>query len=118
MWQNMRDVILEEFPEAPGIPEDRDNCITKIEELYTSDAYHSLSIEGYRVSSELIDRLRSGNWNADTYEEDRNHRDALAARRYWQAFLSVADSIKKMLDGDYAGATAKSDHGTWYRDTI
>ena len=27
-----------------------------------SDAYHSLSIEGYRVSPELIERVRRGSW--------------------------------------------------------
>ena len=116
LWQNMREVVLAEFPEAPGIPEDKESYAKKIEELYTSDAYHSLSIEGYRVSLELIDRVRSGNWNPDTNEEDRSHRDALAARGYWQAFQSVEESIKKILDGDNAGQTISRDHGTWYRE--
>lgn len=116
MWQNMREVILEEFPEAPGIPDNKDAYVKKIEELYTSDAYHSLSIEGYRVSLELIERVRSGNWNPDTNGDDRNHRDALAARGYWQAFQSVEDSIKKILDGDNAGQTINRDHGAWYRE--
>ena len=116
MWQNMRETVLEEFPEAPGIPEDKESYVKKIEELYTSDAYHSLSIEGYRVSLELIDRVRSGNWNPDTNEEDRNHRDALAARGYWQVFQAVEDSIKKILDGNNAGQIISRDHGAWYRE--
>jgi Fic family protein len=115
MWQNMRKTVLEEFPEAPGNPEDKDAYLKKIEELYTSDAYHSLSIEGYRVSIELIERVRSGDWNPDDNEEDRNHRNALAARGYWQAFQAVEDSIKKILDGDNASLTTSRDHGTWYR---
>ena len=116
MWQNMREVVLEEFPEAPGIPEDKESYVKKIEELYTSDAYHSLSIEGYRVSLELIERLRSGNWNPDDNEEDRNHRDALAARGYWQAFQAVEDSIKKILNGHNAGQIISRDHGAWYQE--
>jgi hypothetical protein len=116
MWQRMREVILEEFPKAPGIPEDKESYVKKIEELYTSDAYHSLSIEGYRVSLELIERVRSGNWNPDDNEEDRNHRDALAARGYWQAFQSVKESIEKILTGESAGLIAGRDHGAWYRE--
>ena len=116
MWQNMRETVLEEFPEAPGNPGDKDAYLKKIEELYTSDAYHSLSIEGYRVSLELIERVRSGNWNPDDNEEDRNHRNALAARGYWQAFQAVEASIKKILNGDNAGLTTSRDHGTWYRE--
>jgi hypothetical protein len=116
MWQNMREVVLAEFPEAPGIPEEKESYVKKIEELYTSDAYHSLSIEGYRVSLELIDRVRVGNWNPDDNEEDRNHRDALAARGYWQAFQAVKESIKTILMGESAGLIAGRDHGTWYRE--
>ena len=88
----------------------------KIEELYTSDAYHSLSIEGYRVSPELIERVRSGDWNPDDNEEDRSHRNALAARGYWQAFQTVQDSIKKILSGESAGERVGDDHGIWYRE--
>ncbi len=116
MWQNMRETVLEEFPEAPGIPDDRKSYLKKIEELYTSDAYHSLSIEGYRVSPELIERVRSGDWNPDDNEEDRSHRNALAARGYWQAFQTVQDSIKKILSGESAGERVGDDHGIWYRE--
>jgi len=116
MWQNMRETVLEVFPEAPGNPKDKGAYLKKIGELYASDAYHSLSIEGYRVSIELIERVRSGNWNPNDNEEDRNHRNALAARGYWQAFQAVEDSIKKILDGDDASLTTRRDHRTWYRE--
>lgn len=116
MWQNMREIVLEECPQAPGIPRDHEAYVKRIEELYTTDAYHSLSIEGYRVNPELIERVRSGNWNPDTNEEDRNHRGAMAARGYWQAFQSVQGSIGKILDGENAGLTVSADHGAWYRE--
>ena len=35
-------------------------CMKEIEKLYQYDAYHSLSIEGYEVTPELIERARSG----------------------------------------------------------
>ena len=55
-----------------------------------ADAYHSLSIEGCRVSYELIERVRSGNWNPDS---DKNNQNTLAARGYWLAFLAVKESL-------------------------
>ena len=61
--------------------------------------------------------LRRGNWNPDTNENDRNHRDTLAARGYWQAFQAVEDSIKKIVDGSNAVQTTSRDHGTWARST-
>ena len=30
---------------------------------YATDAYHSLSIEGYRVTHELIEQVRAGDWD-------------------------------------------------------
>ncbi|MFV5693519.1 hypothetical protein ACM55K_15965 [Flavobacterium sp. LT1R49] len=47
-----------------------------------TDAYHSLSIEKYRVTPELIERVRSGVWNAKENEDDRKQREAMAARGY------------------------------------
>jgi hypothetical protein len=35
------------------------------DERYVSDAYNSLSIEGYRVTDELIERVARGDWNPD-----------------------------------------------------
>ena len=77
-------------------------------------AYNSLSIEGYKVSAALIEKVRSGNWNPDN--DDRNQHDALAARGYWQAFQAVKQSIEKVLSGDNAGRIAGRDHATWYRE--
>ena len=77
-----------------------------VDEVYVTDAYHSLSIEGYRVSRELIERARSGDWNPDANEHDRLHRDALAARGYHQAFGVVKKSVHAVLTGQNAGSVA------------
>ncbi|MBK1621926.1 cell filamentation protein Fic, partial [Lamprobacter modestohalophilus] len=86
-----------------------------VEDIYPTDAYHSLSIEGYRVSAELIEQVRSGHWNPDGNDGDRGQRDALAARGYWQAYRAVHDSLKRVLAGENAGAVVAQDHGIWYR---
>jgi len=116
MWQEMRHYIIERFPLAPGLPNNKKVYLKSIEDIYVTDAYHSLSIEGYRVSRELIERVRSGQWNPDEDENDREHRNALAARGYWQAFQSVYESVKKVLSGAEPGKVASDDHRSWYRE--
>lgn len=116
MWSQMREPIIERFPAAPGKLNDIEAYLERVNDTYVTDAYHSLSIEGYRVSPELIERVRSGTWNPDTDESDREHRDALAARGYWLAYQQVLQSLNKVLEGDNPGGVADDDHGSWYRE--
>ena len=81
-----------------------------------TDAYHSLSIEGYRVSPALIEAVRGGAWNPDRNEDHRAQRDALAARGYWQACQVVRGSVRRVLEGENPGTVAEEDHGAWYRE--
>ena len=116
MWAEMRTAVIERFPEPPGPPRDIEAYLKHVEDAYVTDAYHSLSIEGYRVSPELIERVRSGTWNPEANREDREHRDVLAARGYWQAFQAVRRSLERVLGGDDSGKVADQDHGTWYQE--
>jgi Fic/DOC family len=116
MWQQMRGRVIEKFPPSPGRPKNIDKYLKHVQDIYVTDAYHSLSIEGYRVSPALIERMRSGAWNPDANEEDREHRNTLAARGYWLAFQAVQKSVRRVLRGDNAGTVAEEDHGAWYRE--
>lgn len=116
MWHEMRKIILSNFPKAPGIPEDISEYLKKIEEIYLTDAYHSLSIEKYRVTPDLIQRVRSGQWDADDNEDDRKQKDAMAARGYWQAFNAVKKSINRIFSGENSGKVTDDEHGDWYRE--
>ncbi len=116
MWHEMRKSIIELFPAAPGIPADKEGYLKKVEEIYVTDAYHSLSIEKYKVTPELIERVRTGTWNYKENEEDKKQRDAMAARGYWQAFKRVEESIGKILNGENPGKVADADYGDWYRE--
>ncbi len=119
-WAAMREPVLKHFPPAAGTTIDTQTYLKRLDDIYVTDAYHSLSIEGYRVTTELVERVRSGNWNPDSDENDRNQRNALAARGYWQAFQAVKESIGKVLgkktDGAIAGTVAEDDHEKWYRE--
>ena len=114
-WQQMREIVLETFPEAPGIPKGTQAYLKTVDEIYVEDAYHSLSIEGYRVSRELIERIRSGAWNPDGDSADRQQKDAMAAIGYYEAFQVVKGSVRQVLNGANAGHVFERDHGAWYR---
>lgn len=116
MWHDMREKIDPLFPAAPSTPRGIRQYMQRVEDMYVTDAYHSLSIEGYRVSAELIERVRAGSWNPDDIELDREQRDALAARGYYDAFQAVKKSVEKVLEGQNAGEVAGRDHGAWYRE--
>lgn len=115
MWSDFKKVVLEKFPAAPGMPKNIEIFISSVKEIYITDAYHSLSIERYQVTPELIDRVRNGSWNAKDNDGDSKQRDAMAAKGYWDAFQMVEKSIRKVLTGDNAGEVLDSDHGDWYR---
>ena len=117
LWEAAREPILDSFPMPPGLPADEDSqrrYLEHMQDLYVQDAYHSLSIEGYRVTPELIQRVRSGSWNPEAMESDRNDRNALAARGYWQAFQAVQETTRRILQGARAGVQFKSDLALWY----
>src|SRR5436190_2361848 len=46
MWQQMREGVIDQLPAAPGLPNDIESYLKRVEEVYVTDAYHSLSIEG------------------------------------------------------------------------
>lgn len=116
MWHAMRQAVADRFPKAPGMPRNKAAYLKQTEDAYVTDAYHSLSIEGYRVTPELIERVRSGKWNPEALSQDREQRNALAARGYWQAYQAVLVSLDKILSGQNPGQVADADHGAWYRE--
>ena len=116
MWHQMRNTVIEHFPKAPGIPADIKKYMKEVEGIYVTDAYHSLSIEKYKVTPALIERVRQGTWDAKDNEEDRKQRDAMAAKGYWEAFKAVEQSIATILEGKNAGEIVDGDHRVWYRE--
>jgi len=116
LWAKMRPTVLEHSPAPPAVRPEKAAYLQQVEDLYRADAYHSLSIEGYQVSDVLIERVRAGAWNPGRDEADRQNRDALAARGYWQAFQRVKAAVGQVLDGGNAGEIAARVHPEWYRE--
>lgn len=116
MWQQMREPIFKQFPAAPGRPSGIAAFPRTADDLYVADAYHALSIEDHRISPELIEQIRSGQWYPDKNGRDGQNRHAPAARGYWQAYQAVRKSVQKVLRGANPGAVCEDDHGDWYRE--
>ncbi|MFO7748459.1 MAG: Fic family protein [Desulfobacteraceae bacterium] len=115
-WADMRGIVLENFPQAPLLRQNTDEYLKHVDDIYLTDAYHSLSIEGYRVSEALIERVRAGSWHPEANHKDKEYANALAARGYWQAFQAVKKSLEKILNKDSPGTVVSSDHSIWYRE--
>ena len=116
LWDKMRHPVIEHFPKAPGLVRNTSAYLKSVQEAYVTDAYHSLSIEGYRVTPELIERVRGGTWNPEANEQDREQTNAMAARGYWQAFQVVEKSIGRVLKKENPGTVVEEDHREWYRE--
>lgn len=116
MWHDMRQVVIDNFPMSVGLPVNTDVYLKQIDEDYSEDAYHSLSIEGYRVNQQVIEQVRQGDWNPNSNRAGIEQKDAMAARGYYLAFEAVKKSIKAILEGNNAGEVIANDHSAWYRE--
>lgn len=114
-WAEHRQTIIDLFPTEPGLG-DAAAYLAKVDDIYINDAYHSLSIEGYSVTEELIEQVRQGSFDPLGDPAHQQNVDALAARGYWQAFQAVRASLEKILMGEPAGSTVRQDHDGWYEE--
>ncbi len=94
---------------------DRDGYIADIDERYVADALNSLSIEGYEVSEELIQKVQDGQWEPDADARDHGTKNALAAKGYRLAFEEVREDIRTILDGAPTGELLETRHQDWFR---
>ena len=113
MWHEMRADILATWSVPRQAARDVEAYLAEAEDRYVTDAYHSLSIEGYRVTPELIEKVRNNAWEPET--DDRENHNALAARGYYEAHLEVLKSLREVLTGANAGELLRQQLQSWYR---
>ncbi len=116
LWHSLREEVLRHFPEAPGLSKKKKRYLKQIKDLFLTDAYHSLSIEKYKVTPALIEKVRTGAWDLKKNKEDRKQRDAMAARGYYKASELVYRDVARVLQGDNPGTVADEAHGEWFRE--
>ena len=114
MWRKMKEQILALNPKVAVAPLSLEEVLAGMDENYVRDSYHSLSIEGYRVTEGLIERVRSGEWNPKEDKTDADRKNALAARGYYQAFLKVRESVKEIFQNGNAGEIVGRDFENWH----
>lgn len=109
LWASWRQEVIDAFPQPvqAGLTAD---TLDKIRALYVEDAFHSLSIEGYQVTEDLVRRAVRDDWDA----ESNTTTDDLAAHGYAMAFDAVLASLGKVLAGDDAGKVVERDHREWF----
>ena len=131
LWADWREAVIAASPPAGKTSADARVLLASVDERYASDAYNSLSIEGYQVSDALIARVARRGWNPDDDPADGRDRDALAARGYYDAFRCVRTSITHIVDvrprptgapasvraarlADRCGEVLRREHHDWY----
>jgi len=114
MWHSLRTDVISHFPDAPVAKINVKDYLAEVEDKFVTDAYHSLSIEGYRVTHELIEQVRSGNWNPEQSTDSRKHLDAMAAKGYWDAFQQVKLAVEQVLNSENSGEVLEATHADWY----
>ncbi len=114
LWNDYREKVIPYFKEMPSKPQ-AEEYFAHLEEIYEQDAYNSLSIEGYQVDEDLVQRVQNDGWNPEKHAEDMQERNALAARGYYEAFLEVKKSLRALLDGKNPGAILEKDLKKWYQ---
>lgn len=113
LWNEMRSDVIKEFTNVPKVAVEKET-LRIIKRLYKEDSYHSLSIEGYQVTEELIERIKTGTYSPET--DDSDTRSALAAKGYLAAFEAVQESILKVIkDKELPSEVFYDDVQGWYR---
>jgi len=114
LWARQRDAVLAEKVETPG-SSSVEQYLAQVDAVRVEDAYHSLSIERYRVTPELIQRVADGSWDAET---EKSNRDALAAKGYLDAFRQVAQDAGRAFERRAASEAARlfaDRHHAWFQ---
>lgn len=118
LWAEMRERILPLLPvgENPPVLRPLADILKDIDDSYVADSYHSLSIEGYKVSEDLIRRVMTGDWDPTANANDQDQKNALAASGYYRAYRKVRATIEAILNGADAGTTIADNITDWHRE--
>ena len=113
MWMQMREVILSVLKVKP-VQQDVASILDMMEATYVKDSYNSLSIEGYKITEGLLERVRSGNWDPEKDEADKERRNALAARGYYQAYQLLKQGVADCFSGQSPAQLYIKKHQDWH----
>ena len=90
LWAKHRDAVLSVKPAQPRVRANKEDYQAALENIKISDAYNSLSIEGYLVHTKLLAELIK-NDSRDIKNKVAPQIDELAAQGYLSAFKLVSE---------------------------
>ena len=115
LWESMSESISQISLRSNIRPIEFETYINSMEELYVRDAYHSLSIEGYQVTEELIKVVRDGIWPSKKFLQNVTDLNALATIGYRRSFNCVKKTVQDVLKGKNPGQAINDDHQSWFQ---
>ncbi len=116
MWMKMRPKVVSAI-ESKGlnpVARDAESVLSMMDETYIKDSYNSLSIEGYKITESLLEKVKNGSWDPENNEADKERRNALAARGYYQAYQYLKQSIEAALTGQDPALMYVKNHQNWH----
>ncbi len=115
LWQKLKDDLkgIEASPNL--VDENLAGILDRVDSIYVHDAYNSLSIEGYAVTEELIQKIADGTFDSEVNEEDKRQEAAMAAKGYYLAFQEVKSFIRNNFGKKIEEINFGSEIQNWYR---
>lgn len=120
LWSQHRDTVAAHRPSVEPLTVPPAEYLARIQAIRVEDAYHSLSIERYRVTPELIQKIADEGWGPLHDEADKQQVAAMAARGYLDAFELVRDAAAQVYElreskPELAGVLFAEQHQAWYQ---
>lgn len=115
MWNSYKNIVQDIGKEIKRVNFSPNQIESMLEAIKQEDMYHSLSIEGYKITNELIQKVISGDWNPKLNNEDKKTKDALSAKGYVDTFEEIKNDLKKeVIQQNYPNNFIEKFHQKWY----
>ncbi|KAB2922232.1 MAG: cell filamentation protein Fic [Dechloromonas sp.] len=120
LWEQHRESVAACRPASAMIDVSPADYLARVQAIRTEDAYHSLSIERYRVTPELIRKVAEEGWDPIHDATDQKQVAAMAAKGYLDAFEWVRDAAVQVyehrtIDPGLAAQLFTAQHQAWYQ---
>jgi hypothetical protein len=120
LWEQHRESVAACRPDGGTVDVSPAEYLAQVQAIRTEDAYHSLSIERYRVTPELIRKVAEEGWDPIHDAGDQKQVAAMAAKGYLDAFELVRDAAAQAYAQrtDTPGLAAQlfaEQHQAWYQ---
>lgn len=120
LWEQHREAVAACRPTGGILDVSPADYLARVQAIRAEDAYHSLSIERYRVTPELIRKVAEDGWDPTNDAADQKQVAAMAAKGYLDSFELVRDAAARVYEhrNDSPGLAAQlfaSQHQAWYQ---